>query len=92
MGRPRKPIDHGTPKGYLQELRRGYRTCASCRRVWRAYCAPYNAAYRARHAPGDLRGFEGNERTREKKEARLKGVTPPATVAEVMEEIRRANS
>lgn len=48
MGRPPKPIEHGTIKGYVTENRRGLRTCASCRKAWRKYCLPRNQAQRAK--------------------------------------------
>lgn len=37
MGRPRTPIEHGTPKGYLKHIRRGvpHSECnGACKKVW----------------------------------------------------------
>ena len=34
---PRKPIEHGTARGYIMEIRRGEMTCGACRAAWNRY-------------------------------------------------------
>ena len=55
-GRPLEPINHGTTAGYLKHLRRGQRTCASCRRAWRTYNGQRRAHQREERRLRRIRG------------------------------------
>lgn len=55
------PIRHGTIGGYQAELRRGLKTCVTCKKAWRMYWQKKNGAL-PRHI--DREKFEANKEKR----------------------------